>query len=167
MNNSRIEERIFSACNSSVSAREFTDEEKRYILEHQKFREDMLRWFESNSSDGCWTEEAVNFMRCFYDYWEVLRLIINLYGISPEDAQMLLGENVLDPALNLSLLSQRQIATMLAALRLFQQQLITTNMVEMFPEHFDYGNILPLSPVEIDHLCEQINVSQEIETDEC
>ena len=55
-------------------------------------------------------------------------------------------------------LDNRTIATILAALRLFQQIGEKTDLTVMFPEHFEEG-VSPLSAIEIDFLCEDINAS--------
>lgn len=55
-------------------------------------------------------------------------------------------------------LNARQIATILAALRLFQREAERFNMTEAFREHFENGAIKPLSTEEIDFLCESIGV---------
>jgi hypothetical protein len=165
MNNSQFDQQIFSACKFSVGARDFTDAEKRYILENETFLEELLLWFESSNSDGCFTEESANFMRCFYDKKEILRLR-NFYGIFNDYVYLNLEEIDNEQLINLNLqVSGRQIATMLASLRLFQRQSEMTSIAELFPEHFNFGNITPLSIVEIDQLCEQINVLQGVDID--
>lgn len=55
-------------------------------------------------------------------------------------------------------LSEQEIATILAALRLFQSEAENTNMAEAFPEHFEDAS--PLSDHEIDYLCDCINESK-------
>lgn len=54
-------------------------------------------------------------------------------------------------------LSEQEIATILAALRLFQSEAVTKSMAEAFPGHFE--DVSPLSDREIDYLCECINES--------
>ena len=51
---------------------------------------------------------------------------------------------------------EREISTLLAALRLFQKEAEKFNMLEAFPDHFDDGTMTPLSSEEIDCLCEKI-----------
>ncbi|MBW4595452.1 MAG: hypothetical protein KME46_21755 [Brasilonema angustatum HA4187-MV1] len=63
-----------------------------------------------------------------------------------------------------SQLNERQIATILASLRLFQIEAEKYDMVEKFPDHFESGNITPLSVDEIDFLCEQINAGIQIKS---
>jgi hypothetical protein len=63
--NLELESQIFSACGCPIERRDFTNEEIRYILMHHSLQDDLLFWFESTLSDGCWTEEAVRFMRSF------------------------------------------------------------------------------------------------------
>lgn len=54
--------------------------------------------------------------------------------------------------------SQRQLATMLAALRCWQHQMVgNCSMPSRFASHFD--QVHPLTPSEIDALCEQLNTS--------
>ncbi|MGI2907149.1 hypothetical protein [Tolypothrix sp. VBCCA 56010] len=55
-------------------------------------------------------------------------------------------------------LNAREIATILASLRLFQQQAGNVDIAEMFPDHFI--DVSPLSSVEIDDLCEAINLAE-------
>lgn len=52
-------------------------------------------------------------------------------------------------------LDEKEIATILAALRLFQDGLVKMNMAQAFPDHF--AEISPLSTEEIDYLCGCIN----------
>lgn len=54
-------------------------------------------------------------------------------------------------------LSEQEIATILAALRLFQGEAVTRSMAEAFPGHFE--DVSPLSDHEIDYLCDCINES--------
>lgn len=61
-------------------------------------------------------------------------------------------------------LSERQMTTILAALRLFQREAARFNMAEMFPEHFDDGALTPLSAAEIDQLCETMNAAPDTES---
>jgi len=61
-----LENKIYAACNCPLSRRNFTESEILYILNNESFRENLLSWFESTLSDGCWTEQAVRFMRSFY-----------------------------------------------------------------------------------------------------
>ncbi|MBP5972486.1 hypothetical protein HW132_07010 [Brasilonema sp. CT11] len=63
-----------------------------------------------------------------------------------------------------SQLNERQIATILASLRLFQIEVEKYDMVEQFPDHFESGNITPLSVDEIDSLCEEINAGTQKST---
>jgi hypothetical protein len=57
--------------------------------------------------------------------------------------------------MKLNQLTEQQLATVLAALRLFQIQAEKLNMAQIFPDHF--AEISPLSPEEIDQLCEELN----------
>lgn len=52
-------------------------------------------------------------------------------------------------------LDEKEIATILAALRLFQTEAIKTDIAQAFPDHF--AEISPLSSKEIDYLCGCIN----------
>ena len=52
-------------------------------------------------------------------------------------------------------LNQREISTILAALRMFQQASESQNVSDMFPEIFE--DVTPLSAQEIEELCEKIN----------
>lgn len=52
-------------------------------------------------------------------------------------------------------LNQREISTILAALRMFQEACESQNISEMFPEIFE--DVAPLSVQEIEELCEKIN----------
>lgn len=63
--------------------------------------------------------------------------------------------------------NEQEIATILAALRLFQREAATMNMAESFPEHFQ--EVAPLSAQDIDVLCEAINegVSVYYQSPEC
>lgn len=54
-------------------------------------------------------------------------------------------------------LNEKEIATILAALRLFQTEAMKMNMAQAFPDHF--ADISPLSVEEIDYLCGCINES--------
>lgn len=54
-------------------------------------------------------------------------------------------------------LDEKEIATILAALRLFQTEAMKMNMAQPFPDHF--AEVSPLSTGEIDYLCECINES--------
>lgn len=54
-------------------------------------------------------------------------------------------------------LDEKEIATILAALRLFQTEAIKTDIAQAFPDHF--AEISPLSVEEIDYLCGCINES--------
>ena len=60
-------------------------------------------------------------------------------------------------------LNAREIATILASLRLFQQQTENVDMAEMFPDHFI--DVSPLFLAEIDELCAFINTGRKEETD--
>lgn len=72
MLNDAIKKAIDLAC--SVELRDFTLEEKQYILNcsnasdcgKSSLRENLLFWFESMVSDGCWTEDNVTFMNSLY-----------------------------------------------------------------------------------------------------
>ncbi len=57
--NNEIEEEINIACSCPFEMRDFTNQEKQYIISYIPFREKLLAWFESTHSDGCWTEENV------------------------------------------------------------------------------------------------------------
>lgn len=54
-------------------------------------------------------------------------------------------------------LDEKEIATILAALRLFQTEAMKTDMAQAFPDHF--AEVSPLSTEEINYLCECINES--------
>jgi hypothetical protein len=53
-------------------------------------------------------------------------------------------------------LTDREVATILAALRYWQQDLAANDEVRICQEHFDDKNT-PLTVEEIDELCERIN----------
>jgi len=59
--------------------------------------------------------------------------------------------------MKLNQLNERQIATILVSLRLFQQSTEKLNMASVFPDHFNGAEIAPLTSEEIDQLCEQFN----------
>ncbi|GAA6614924.1 hypothetical protein [Scytonema sp. NUACC26] len=59
--------------------------------------------------------------------------------------------------MELNHLNEREIATILASLRLFQKEAEKFNMAEVFPDYFIDAEITPLTPEEIDQLCEQLN----------
>jgi len=56
-------------------------------------------------------------------------------------------------------LSSREIATILAALRDWQQVLIENDIASLSPEHFGEGGI-PLTVQEIDELCKRLNCEE-------
>ncbi|WP_181824421.1 hypothetical protein [Chroococcidiopsis thermalis] len=72
MNKKSICQTIDSACGNEP--RDFTFQEKQYILDYQSsndrsdraFLDGLLFWFESTTSDGCWTQANVEFMQSFY-----------------------------------------------------------------------------------------------------
>lgn len=72
MNEKSFCQSIDSACGDEP--RDFTPQEKQYILYCQSsndesdrtFLDGLLFWFESTTSDGCWTQANVEFMRSFY-----------------------------------------------------------------------------------------------------
>jgi len=43
--------------------RDFTNEEKQFISQNLSFRNDLIFWLESRTSDGCWTENNISFLR--------------------------------------------------------------------------------------------------------
>ncbi|MDZ8260583.1 hypothetical protein [Nostoc sp. ChiQUE01b] len=65
--------------------------------------------------------------------------------------------------MNTNQLRKREIATILASLRLFQQQAENMDMAEIFPDHFI--NVSPLSSAEIDELYSVINITDRREID--
>jgi hypothetical protein len=64
--NEAIENAISAACADGFQPVNFTQEQKDYISANQAALGWLLQWFESNSSDGCWTTENYQFMRGFY-----------------------------------------------------------------------------------------------------
>ena len=54
-------------------------------------------------------------------------------------------------------LTDRELATVLAALRYCQQDLAENHHGPISPEHFD-GKVAPLTVAEIDGLCEHLNL---------
>ena len=52
-------------------------------------------------------------------------------------------------------LSERELATVLAALRYWQQDLVANDEDPISPDHFD--QVTPLTADEIDDLCERLN----------
>jgi hypothetical protein len=57
-------------------------------------------------------------------------------------------------------LNRRETATVLAALRLFQQRQVNCDMERVFPEFFNDEGQVPLAQYEIDDLCERINFAE-------
>jgi hypothetical protein len=57
---------IMNKCSIDAEPADFTAEEKEYITLNQSSLEWLFYWFESNQSDGCWTEQNYEFMRRFY-----------------------------------------------------------------------------------------------------
>lgn len=55
--------------------------------------------------------------------------------------------------------SERELATVLAALRFWQRQLADCDGRDISPDHFDC--VEPLSATEVDILCERLNGSAE------
>ncbi len=56
-------------------------------------------------------------------------------------------------------LTDRETATVLAALRLWQEQLIQDGTASLSPDHFGEGGT-PLTVEEIDVLCERLNLGE-------
>lgn len=54
-------------------------------------------------------------------------------------------------------LDERELATVLAALRHWQREITTKQRVESYPEHF--AEVTPLADEEIDGLCEALNTA--------
>lgn len=59
-------------------------------------------------------------------------------------------------------LNPRELATVLAALRYWQDEMSTSGANDCYPEHFA-GGIVPLAADEIDGLCERLNAIQEVQ----
>lgn len=68
----QVQTAIHIACHEFP--RNFSNQEKQYILSNQPCREDLLFWFESTASDWCWTDENRRFMESLYSYTEPLAI---------------------------------------------------------------------------------------------
>lgn len=55
------EQQIFSACTDKI--RNFSQDEKSYILQNQSLIDELICWYESNLSYGCWTAANLLFIR--------------------------------------------------------------------------------------------------------
>lgn len=67
MINRTLETAIYLACNQKPQKRrDFTEEEKQYICINAIFCQELLLWFESTSSNGCWTVVNTEFMNSLY-----------------------------------------------------------------------------------------------------
>jgi hypothetical protein len=64
--NEAIENAINAKCSKENEPFDFTDEEKEYIRVNYASVTWLFYWFESNASDGCWTENNYQFMTTFY-----------------------------------------------------------------------------------------------------
>ncbi len=55
------EQQILSACTERL--RDWQTDEKSYILQNQHLVEELVSWYESNRSNGCWTAGNLLFVR--------------------------------------------------------------------------------------------------------
>jgi len=55
------EQQIFSACTEKL--RDWQAEEKSYILQNQNLIAELVSWYESDRSHGCWTAGNLLFIR--------------------------------------------------------------------------------------------------------
>lgn len=145
MYDNSIEKAIFTAC--VAEPRDFTEEEKQYILDsapgcgdcHSNFCAELVFWFKSRLSNDCWTNANVAFIK----------------AISTIPIRDQTKHNNSATVQRVSLDCQ-QIATILAALRHWQQSTRTVDRLS-FPY---FHNVEPLNDVAIDVLCEEINASK-------
>ncbi len=98
----QIEKAIHIA--TTQEPRDFTEEEKQYLLNNENYRKDMLFWFESNNSDGCWTKATVEFMNKLYTFKvenrvESKREIMNLETIKTNNQRRRELKNSTTPGL--------------------------------------------------------------------
>lgn len=50
----------------TVEPRDFSEEQKQYILNNQSLRDDLMFWLESTVSDNCWTPANFDFIKSLY-----------------------------------------------------------------------------------------------------
>jgi hypothetical protein len=60
--NQEIEERINHKCSDSFGKQDFTVQDIEYLHSVPSFRDEMLCWFGTSMSDGCWTPQTVKVM---------------------------------------------------------------------------------------------------------